>query len=133
MLYDQRGTLYSQPALLCPEELNQTLSTIEEDLSPDEEAKQAEQAALECRQRLVQSGVNLAAYNSFENALDIEDLRRGIRLRQVRLLRHFVRDALGAAGDARDAQYISQRGVGRCRAAANQPQRDCRRIAKPGV
>lgn len=78
VLYDQRGTLYSQPALLCPEELQNTLATIAEEISPQESLNLSEQAALACRARLVQEGVNLDAYNSFENALDIEAVRRAL-------------------------------------------------------
>ncbi len=78
VLYDQRGTLYSQPALICPEELELTIKTIEQDISDQEAAQQYEQAALACRARLVNAGVNLAAYNSIENALDIEAVRRAL-------------------------------------------------------
>lgn len=78
VLYDQRGTLYSQPALMCPEELQLTFDTLEKELSPDEELRLAEQASLQCRDRLLKEGVDLAAYNSIENALDIEDLRRAL-------------------------------------------------------
>lgn len=78
VLYDQRGTLYSQPALMCPEELDLTLETIEQDILADELLRQSTAAALACRDRLVQAGVNLAAYNSVENALDIESLRRAL-------------------------------------------------------
>ncbi len=78
VLYDQRGTLHSQPALMCPEELDQTLKTIEQEITPAESLRQLTLAALECRKRLVNQGVNLAAYNSIENALDIESLRRAL-------------------------------------------------------
>lgn len=78
VLYDQRGTLYAQPSLTCPEELNLTLETLEQDIPDDEMLRREEQAALECRARLVQAGVNLSAYNSFENARDVEDLRRAL-------------------------------------------------------
>jgi hypothetical protein len=73
ILYDQRGTLYAQPALTCPEELELTFNTIEQKIPARESNRQYEQAALACRARLLQNGVNLAAYNSIENALDIED------------------------------------------------------------
>lgn len=78
VLYDQRGTLYSQPALTCPEELELTFRTIEQELSPAEELAQQEQAALACRARLAQAGVDFAAYNSIENALDVQDVRRAL-------------------------------------------------------
>jgi pimeloyl-ACP methyl ester carboxylesterase len=38
------------------------------------------QALLECRERLASEGVNLAAYNSAENAADLNDLRRALGL-----------------------------------------------------
>lgn len=78
VLYDQRGTLYSQPALMCPEELDLTLQNIEQDIPPEKALRQSTQAALACRERLVKQGVNLAAYNSIENARDIESVRRAL-------------------------------------------------------
>lgn len=78
VLYDQRGTLYAQPALRCPEELENTFATIEQELPPAESLRLSEQAALKCRERLVREGINLAAYNSIENALDLEDVRRAL-------------------------------------------------------
>lgn len=78
VLYDQRGALYSKPALMCPEELDLTFRTIEQQLSPDQELELQAEAALACRERLVREGINLAAYNSIENALDIEDVRRAL-------------------------------------------------------
>ena len=78
VLYDQRGTLYAQPSLICPEDLENTFQTIEQEIPPEEEIRQSEQASLACRERLLNAGINLAAYNSFENALDIEDVRRAL-------------------------------------------------------
>ncbi len=78
VLYDQRGTLYAQPSLTCPEELDLTLETLEQEISQDEMLRREEQAALACRARLLDQGVNLDAYNSVENALDIETLRRAL-------------------------------------------------------
>lgn len=78
VLYDQRGALYAQPSLMCPEELQLTFETIEQDIPAEELLKRSEAAALACRERLAQEGVNLAAFNSYENALDVEDLRRAL-------------------------------------------------------
>lgn len=82
VLYDQRGTLYAQPALTCPEELEFQLSTIEQETPDDELNRRYAQAALACRARLIREGVNLDAYNSIENALDIEDVRRALGYEQ---------------------------------------------------
>lgn len=58
VLLDQRGTGYSEPSLNCPE------------------VEQGEDNAVQaCHDRLVSEGVNLQAYNSFENAADVADLR----------------------------------------------------------
>ncbi len=78
ILYDQRGTLYAQPNLICHEELDFTLATIEQHISPDDALQASEQAALQCRERLINEGINLSAYNSIENARDVDDLRRAL-------------------------------------------------------
>ena len=58
ILFDQRGTGYSEPTLNCPE------------------AEQGEDNATQaCHDRLVSQGVNLQAYNSAENAADVADLQ----------------------------------------------------------
>jgi pimeloyl-ACP methyl ester carboxylesterase len=75
VLFDQRGTLNSRPNLLCPEVLDNTLTTIEQPLSQEAQLK-AEIAAFDaCRQRRLAEGINLAAFNSRENAADVESLR----------------------------------------------------------
>lgn len=60
---DQRGTGYSYPSLNCPEE--------EEAF----DARQFERATVACRDRLLDEGVDLTAYNSAESAADVADLR----------------------------------------------------------
>jgi len=61
ILLDQRGTGYSLPSLNCIE--------LEEN---EEDALAATQA---CRDRLANAGVNLSAYNSANNAADVNELR----------------------------------------------------------
>lgn len=85
VLFDQRGALYSQPSLVCSEYDQLVLETIEEDI-PDEEYYQKEAAAYQaCRQRLVDQGVDLGAYNSFENAADIQAIRQALGYDQINL------------------------------------------------
>ncbi|MCB8961549.1 MAG: alpha/beta hydrolase [Ardenticatenales bacterium] len=62
VLVDQRGTGYSWPTLDCPE------------LSEDVEFSD-ENPEVVCHDRLVDEGIDLAAYNSAENAADIAALR----------------------------------------------------------
>lgn len=68
ILIDQRGTGYSFPSLNCYE--------LDEG---DEGATEA------CRERLIEEGVDLDAYNSAENAADIADLVRALELEEVNL------------------------------------------------
>ena len=75
VIFDQRGTFYSEPNLLCPELDQLTEETIELDLTPAEEDRRTLEAYQACRERLVSAGINLAAFNSLENAADIEAIR----------------------------------------------------------
>jgi pimeloyl-ACP methyl ester carboxylesterase len=85
VLFDQRGTLYSQPSLICTEYHQLLLDTIEEDLT-DEAYLELETAAYQaCRQRLLDEGVDLGAYNSLENAADIQAIRQALGYDQINL------------------------------------------------
>ena len=85
VLFDQRGTLHSQPSLLCSEYDQLMLDTIELDLS-DEEARRLDlDAAGRCRQRLEDEGIDLSAYNSLQNAADIQSLRLALGYDQINL------------------------------------------------
>jgi pimeloyl-ACP methyl ester carboxylesterase len=85
VLFDQRGTLRSKPALLCPESVDLTLRTIEQDLGREEEQRLTEEALMQCRARLLREGVNLSAYDSRENAADVEALRVALGYDQINL------------------------------------------------
>ena len=73
ILFDQRGTLYSEPNLVCTE----LIEAIPEILPLESEAADArsEEALAACHQRLVSENINLSVFNSLENAADIEALR----------------------------------------------------------
>ncbi|MGQ0603269.1 MAG: alpha/beta fold hydrolase, partial [Anaerolineales bacterium] len=85
ILFDQRGTLYSEPALTCPEITQLTEDTIEQRLSVEEGERLVISAYTQCRERLMAEGVNLAAYDSVENANDIEALRVALGYDQINL------------------------------------------------
>ncbi|MBN2550876.1 MAG: alpha/beta fold hydrolase [Anaerolineales bacterium] len=85
ILFDQRGTLYSRPALMCKEIDQLTLDTLDEDLSLEEGARLSLQATQECRERLAGEGLDLSPFNSLENAADIEDLRVALGYEQINL------------------------------------------------
>lgn len=79
ILFDQRGTGYSWPNLGCPE------------LDEVDEAANAERtpflaALADCRERLEELGVDLAAYHSAASAQDVSDLRRVLGVAEWNLL-----------------------------------------------
>ena len=76
VIFNQRGTLYSQPDLLCEELWDSVPDLLR---SSDEEASQiSDQAITDCYQRLQNEGINLSAYDSLENAADIELIRQAL-------------------------------------------------------
>lgn len=76
VIFNQRGTQYTEPDLTCTEAqeaLPELLPlTVEE---ADQRTKTAYKA---CYQRLQDSGVDLSAYNSLENAADVEAIRAAL-------------------------------------------------------
>jgi pimeloyl-ACP methyl ester carboxylesterase len=85
ILFDQRGTGYSVPALDCPEIKQETLDTLDQNLSLDQSAALSAKAAAQCHDRLVSSGANLALYNSAQNAADVEALRQAMGYEKINL------------------------------------------------
>ncbi|MBP7688310.1 MAG: alpha/beta fold hydrolase [Thermoflexales bacterium] len=85
ILFDQRGTGYSQPALDCPESIQQTMDMLPQNLTPAQSEELSNKALLACRERLVKEGVNLAVFNSAQNAADIGALAQALNLQQVNL------------------------------------------------
>jgi len=71
VLVEQRGTLYSTPFLQCEEVFEFKMETLAQDLSDEEEKALKLKALTVCRDRFVEAGVNLSAYNSVENAADV--------------------------------------------------------------
>ncbi len=85
ILFDQRGTGYSQPSLDCPEIKQETLDTLDQNLSLAQSADSSAKAAAQCHDRLAKTGVNLALYNSVQNAADVEALRRALGYDKINL------------------------------------------------
>jgi pimeloyl-ACP methyl ester carboxylesterase len=80
---DQRGTGLSEPSLSCDERLDYPLTkpATREDL-----LRAFEQQAHDCAKQWKQRGVDLAAYNTNENADDVDDLRQALRVDKISLL-----------------------------------------------
>ncbi len=85
ILFDQRGTGYSPPALDCPETTQASLDQLDKVLTPEEADNQYNQALTACHDRLTTQGYNLAAYNSAESAADINDLRIALGIQEWNL------------------------------------------------
>jgi pimeloyl-ACP methyl ester carboxylesterase len=83
IVFSQRGTGKSLPLADCPEP-KQILPVGNPDVEEFEDAIDA--AFLECRDRLIAEGVDLAALSSRENADDVDDLRRALGYDQINLL-----------------------------------------------
>ncbi len=86
VFFDQRGVGWARPSLDCPEERQLTYALLDEDLQPQEYLDQQLAALGECRQRLVEDGIDLTAYDSASNAADVDDLRRVLGIERWNLL-----------------------------------------------
>jgi pimeloyl-ACP methyl ester carboxylesterase len=85
VLVEQRGTMYATPFLQCPDMLAVKLEIMGQNLSEEEEDTLRLRAWADCRDQFVASGVDLAAYNSLENAADIVTVADALGYEQVNL------------------------------------------------
>lgn len=85
VLFDQRGTLHSEPALMCPETLEKTIEILDQDIPDDEANRIFREVADACQARLVREGIDLSGFNSLENARDIDSLRQALGYDQINL------------------------------------------------
>lgn len=85
IVFDQRGVGRSQPALDCPEVNQLIVDTLDDVLSTDETVRLSNEALTACAERLKAEGINLSAYNSAENAADVNDLRLALGYDQLDL------------------------------------------------
>ncbi len=101
VLMEQRGTLYSEPALVCTELTQGKGSEIQQDLTVDQERTLERSEMAACRKRLTNEGINLSAFDSVENAADVNDLRVALGYDQINfygvsygtmLGQHYMRD-----------------------------------------
>jgi len=78
ILMDQRGTFLSEPALTC--EVIDRFNRLQVALPLDARSTRRKHVAAtrKCRRQLVAKGIDIAAYNTTENAADFADLRRAL-------------------------------------------------------
>jgi pimeloyl-ACP methyl ester carboxylesterase len=85
ILFDQRGTQYSDPYLYCLPYDEYLWDAHEFNSSLDEYNAGALPKLAACLDDWRSQGINLAAYNSAENAADVNDLRLALGYKQVNL------------------------------------------------
>jgi len=78
IVFDQRGVGLSQPSLDCPEVDAYVLEMLDQNPTPEEETRRSLEVYQTCRDRLAAEGIDLSAYNSAENAADVDDIRRAL-------------------------------------------------------
>jgi pimeloyl-ACP methyl ester carboxylesterase len=85
ILFDQRGTRHTYPDLMCPEMDDVIASRADEYQPPDVLQQMYIQAVADCHERLSRQPLSLSAYNSVENARDVEALRVALGYDQIDL------------------------------------------------
>lgn len=85
VVIDQRGTGYSEPALVCPESMQVDYDMLGRNITPDEQLQAELNAILACQERMQHQGVDFAAYHSAASAADLNDLRLTLGYQQVNL------------------------------------------------
>src|SRR5687768_9282150 len=85
ILFDQRGTGYSQPRLDCPERNAVTSVLLETGLTAPGAHDLVVEAFRRCRERLIAESNDLSAYNSAASAADLNDLRLALGYEQLNL------------------------------------------------
>ena len=86
ILIDQRGAGDARPLLNCPEEKSLFLSLLQHPLPLARESQLWLQTLKQCRQRLNDTGVNIAAYTTTASADDIEDIRQLLAIEKWHLI-----------------------------------------------
>lgn len=85
ILFDQRGTGYSQPRLDCPERASVTGLLLEGGLSSPGAHPIILDSFRRCRDRLMGEGIDLSAYHSAASAADLNDLRLALGYEKLNL------------------------------------------------
>mgnify|MGYP002713165809 CR=1 FL=1 len=101
ILIEQRGTLFADPVLSCTEMETLTYEIIDEDIAIEDYLPLYEEAEANCYNRLTSAGIDFAAFNSVENAADINTVRETLGYDQINLYgvsygtmlaQHYMRD-----------------------------------------
>ncbi len=82
IIMNQRGTLYDDPDLNCPESDRYYAHQVSLVYDAPSTGRTQAAAAAACRRRLINRGIDLSAYNTTENEQDFVDLRRVLGVRR---------------------------------------------------
>jgi len=85
IMFDQRGTGYSEPSLACPEYTELSLELLDDILTPEEAVAIYLDNLAACHERLEGAGVDFTAYNSAASAADVRDLQRALGYEEINL------------------------------------------------
>lgn len=85
VLFDQRGTGYSQPRLDCPERHALTAEILDRGIAAPQNERAIVEAFNRCRERLLAQGADLAAYTSAASAADLADLAAALHYPRLNL------------------------------------------------
>ena len=101
IVFDHRGTGFSEPALFAPKVDAIWSEAFLKDFDADERAGRFVEAMLQARDRYVGEGINLAAINTPEIAADFNDLRLALGYKKLNLwgISYGTRLALAAMRD----------------------------------
>ncbi|MEM6684850.1 MAG: alpha/beta fold hydrolase [Bacteroidota bacterium] len=81
VLFDTRGTGYSQPRL-CPDLGKEFLAILAKNQSASEDEEQKANAAMACKSDLIKNGINVDAYHSTSVAKDLHALKKSLNYTQ---------------------------------------------------
>ena len=85
VMFNQRGTHYAQPFLACPGHTELEWDLAGGGLTLGQRNRREVEFLLACQDDLLAQGINLSAYNSAENAADVDDLRLALGYEQINL------------------------------------------------
>ena len=85
VVFDQRGTGYSEPAIDCDELSQLFLDQLDDTSAVLDQVKAQQKSLADCAEQFRSDGVDLAQYNSVESAADVADLRVALGYDEVNL------------------------------------------------
>ena len=86
IFFEQRGTAYAQPHLDCPEWAQAIYQSNLPQSSEQESEQLLAKATIDCRNRLIKSGIDLNGYSTTASAADIADLVKVLGIKEYNLL-----------------------------------------------